>query len=746
MRVAAQLQVTSVRSRSPRGGVIFAGETDSGEKYVVVCNYALVPDASVIDKGQRWEVEGPVSIRSVEAANGFRFKETQIEAAQATLLRPAGRNIISWIAASPDCPGIGQVKAAKLYHRFGPSLVDLIETGDMTALTEVLSDEAATLLCKAFEKFKLASTLLWLDQMGLPVRIGASVVSYYQEQAQAKVEANPYALISFEANWKVVDQIARTRFGIRLDDPRRLESAIEEALYRGLKLGHTCLPATELHSRLRDLLKSTVLSKAAMAAGNGNSQYQIIDGRYQPTGPYLIERYLATRLHTMVCGEEVSGQASLFAQIASHSGGLDVVLDDYESSHGIKLAAEQRQTVLNSASAHLSLILGGAGTGKTTVLKALYTAMEEVQPGVQIYQLALGGRAAQRMTAATGRNSMTIVGFLTKVDAGEIEFGAVVVVDESSMVDVILMYRLLRHMPPGVRLILVGDPSQISPIGPGLVLHALVGLKFIPQVELKVVQRQSAASGIPQVAAAVRNHQVPSWAAYTGRPDVGVSFVPCPMAQIEAMTQQIYGEIGGTGADFNVQILSITNRGVGGVIPLNAALHAHYQAKAEQVFCFDPVFGIVGASTLDREQLKVGDLVMYTENDYELGLRNGSLGTIIAALSVSEADDHCCTCDFEGVEYSLTSAQLQSVTHAYSITVHKGQGSQFNRVIVPIRKSKLLDQALIYTAITRGVEQVVLVGDEQAAIAAILAPASATLRHIAFPTLLAQARDGLLAD
>src|ERR1035437_9196074 len=127
---------------------------------------------------------------------------------------------------------------------------------------------------------------------------------------------------------------------------------------------------------------------------------------------------------------------------------------------------------------------------------------------------------------------------------------------------------------------------------------------------------------------------------------------------------------------------------------------------------------------------------MYTENDYELGLRNGSLGTIIEALVVGASDEPCCVCDFEGIEYELNTRQINALAHAYAISVHKSQGSQFKRVIVPIRDSHFLDQTLVYTAVTRGVDQVVLVGDEKAALRAIQAPASATQRHVLLPWML----------
>jgi exodeoxyribonuclease V alpha subunit len=735
--LSVQLRITSVRSRGRFGGVIFSGKTDEGHQYVAVCDHKLVPDSSLVDKGQNWAVRGIPTLRESVGSNGFKIKETQIDAAEAELVRPSGRNIIAWIAECPDIAGIGQVKATKLYDRFGPALVDHIEQKNIAALAEVISEDASELLCHAFTKHQVANTLLWLDRVGIQRRIGKKVTDFYKDKAQNNIETNPYVLISFEANWKAVDELARQRFGIALDDPLRLKAAIEESLYRGLKDGHTCLPMSQLRTRLSNLLgNSLALADHALAIGATSSQYREIDGVYQPTGTYLIESYLAKRLHEMVAGEDAKGQAGLFSQLSGNLRTVDLILDTYERAHGITLSDEQRHAVLRSAGTHLSLILGGAGTGKTTVLKALYEVLEEMQPGLVIYQLALAGRAAQRMAEATGRESMTIAGFLTKTDPATISIGSVIVVDEMSMVDVILMYRLLRHIPSGVRLILVGDPSQLPPIGPGLVLHALAVLSSIPQTELKVVKRQSSASGIPQVAAAIRNHQSPSWADYTGQIGSGVSFVNCTPALLEVTVHQIYEELGGKGEDYSVQILSITNADLGGIKNLNAALHSRYRQGAELVYCHDSEFGKVGATTLDRESLKVGDLVIYTENDYLLGLRNGSLGKIIAALPVGAPDEPCCICEFEGAEYQLNTQQTNALRHSYSITVHKSQGSQFKRVIVPIRESRLLDQTLIYTAVTRGVDQVVLVGNEQAAMKAIKAPASAARRHIALPTLL----------
>ncbi|XGA78622.1 AAA family ATPase [Halomonas sp. CH40] len=722
--LSVELTITAVLNRGVRGGVIMAGVDTEGRRYVARCSWTLIPDSSFPGKGQRWALCG--------ALRKFQ-QEQQIEATHAELLRPSGKNIIAWIAGCSDIQGVGQVKAQRLYDRFGPELVTLIEQKDIDALSDVVSSEAADLLCHAFEKYQVAQTLVWLDQVGMQRRIGQKVVDCYADKAREKIEGNPYALISFEARWKTVDALAQERFGVTEDDPRRLEAAVEEALYRGLKNGHTCLPEKDAKSRLKTLLGDNKLAQQALAIGE-SSQYRKVGHFYQPTGTYLIELEIAQRLSRMVAGE-VAKQESFFGAGEADPDMVETAINNFERTQGLALSTEQRQAVLCSVCASLSLILGGAGTGKTTVLKTLYEALEVVQPSVAIYQVALAGRAAQRMQEATGRESCTIAAFFARVTEELLGSGAVVVVDEASMVDAILFYRLLRRIPPGTRLILVGDPSQLPPIGPGLVLHALAGHPAIAQTELKVVKRQSDASGILPVAMAVREHTLPEYAAYQGRGS-GVSFIECSEYSLDETIVRLYEELGGNGADNSVQMLSTTRSGQGGVHRLNQLLHERYRRNGTPICYVDLQYGVVPAKSLDYVPFKVGDLVMFTKNDYSLGLRNGSLGRIIEALPVEEAESDCCKVDFEGIEYTLKTTQLESLSHAYAITVHKSQGSQFSRVIVPIRQSRLLDQALIYTAITRAVDQVVLIGSREVAAASILALASAARRHVSLPELL----------
>jgi exodeoxyribonuclease V alpha subunit len=723
VEVSLQLRVTSVRASGQYGGAIFAGMTEKNEYFVAVCSNKVVRDPSLVWMGQTWLIRGTLR----------RWNdEDQIAATAAEMLVPSGENIIGWMVR--ECPGIGPASASKLYTRFGPALVEYIKNQDLAVLAEVIGAEAADLMCHIFEKHNVAGTLLWLDRLAIPQRIGRKIADFYKYKAKERIENNPYLLISFDGAWEKVDQLAQCRFGIQPDDARRLEAAIEHVLYEAMSDGHTCLPVNKVQARLHSLLGHRELAKRAIEFAGDSTQYSRVDDVLQPTGAFIIEKYVADRLHSLA-NAEVTGQQSLLQ--SSGDGVAADIIADYESKQGFPLTDEQRDAVMLSAKSSLSLILGGAGTGKTTVLKVLYDVLEKTEQAA-IYQVALAGRAAQRMTEATGRPSMTIAGFLKNFPEDSLGHGTVVVVDEMSMVDVILMYRLLRFIPPGTKLVLVGDPAQLPPIGPGLVLHALAGHPAIPQTELKVTKRQSAESGIPSVAAAIRSHAVPQFAPYAGKGS-GVSFVACETTEstMNETMRRIYRELGGDATDYRVGVLSTTRTGAGGSQWLNNAFHDEYHADSPVFYMYDKQFGAVAAQSLERCALRVGDLVLFTENDYDLGLRNGSLGIVVKGSdTVTKSEDISCVCDFDGKRYELNSRQVESLRHAYAITVHKSQGSQFARVIVPLRKSRLLDQALIYTAVTRGVEQVVLVGDRDAALAAIQAPASATRRFVSLPSLL----------
>ena len=330
-----------------------------------------------------------------------------------------------------------------------------------------------------------------------------------------------------------------------------------------------------------------------------------------------------------------------------------------------------------------------------------------------VLQMALSGRAAQRLREVTGRPASTISAFLLAAEQGSVhpESEPLVIIDESSMLDTPLMYSIVRALPARARLLLVGDPYQLPPIGFGLVFQVLAASPHIPKVDLVEVHRQAQSSGIPQIAREIRHGIVPSLPAFAGL-SAGVSFIEADDGDV---MDHILAVLAGWHGYEDKQVLGVTKRGASGTRNINATLHAMASAAKPK---------------LEGWAFTEGDPIIYLMNDYQKELWNGSLGRIESILSSNGRRSLLCCLD--GARREIPEADFHRIDLAYAITVHKAQGSQFKRVIVPIVKTRLLDRTLIYTALTRGVEQVVFVGDRGAFNAAVSAPPHAHERQVGF--------------
>jgi exodeoxyribonuclease V alpha subunit len=256
------------------------------------------------------------------------------------------------------------------------------------------------------------------------------------------------------------------------------------------------------------------------------------------------------------------------------------------------------------------------------------------------------------------------------------------------MLDLPTLYQILRAMPTSCRLLLVGDSAQLPPIGFGLTLHVLERIPAIPKVELRTIRRQSATSEIPVVAAAIRDGTISGLVPF-GRETGGVSILDCEPDEVARHLVDVVAELGGIGS---VRILSALKAGASGTAAMNAYFHRSVSHER----------------TAGRSRFVAGEPVVFLRNDYRRNLRNGSLGEL-----VSIEKDGAVTAFFDGSEQRLTGRDLDDLDHAYAITVHKAQGSAFRIVVIPIVASRLLDRSLIYTALTRGIERVVLVGSRE---------------------------------
>jgi exodeoxyribonuclease V alpha subunit len=311
----------------------------------------------------------------------------------------------------------------------------------------------------------------------------------------------------------------------------------------------------------------------------------------------------------------------------------------------------------------------------------------------------------------------------------------VVVIDEASMLDLPSAYRLLRHLPPSWRFVLVGDPNQLPPVGPGLLLHELAHAtnQALPRVQLHKVQRYGGA-----IAAAANDILMGQWPQLPSDTRCDIAAIECPLPQINAMVLELLKQ-----DPLNTQILSATRSTVhGGVKAINTlcltALHGHNQ----ELTCWNAEF-----ESVQGLGLRVGSPVICLVNDWEKNLQNGSLGVVVSA-SEPGAGDVPVTCYGhirwdDGITREITPDLLPNLELAYAITVHKSQGSQFKRVIIPFRRTRLLDRNLLYTAITRAQTQVILVGDMAAAQAAVQAPPHASLRQVALGSMLTETLKGM---
>ena len=319
-----------------------------------------------------------------------------------------------------------------------------------------------------------------------------------------RLRANPYIMLAL-AEWPAVDAAA-LRLGFDAAAPERLVAAVEAVLYDRYREGHTVMPTAALCAAAQRFLRAGS-ARALQAVGLALRDGAIFEtaAGCQPAGAHVMERYVGRRVDAML---DKAGAGDLFAQHVPDAEFADW-LQRFRNRTGVDLDPEQREAIRLGVNTPFGMITGGAGVGKTTVLRALCDACEAF--GRPVHLMALAGRAAVRVREATGRPASTIAAFLGQLEAEQIELGpeSLLVLDEASMVDLPTFYACCATSPKGARMLLVGDPGQLPPIGFGLVMHALAEDPRVPKVELTRVYRQTESTGIPAVARSVRAGVLP---------------------------------------------------------------------------------------------------------------------------------------------------------------------------------------------------------------------------------------------
>jgi exodeoxyribonuclease V alpha subunit len=693
------------------GGAVFFGGGLTGKTHHFVADYGAI--SGVPEEGEIWTVDGKWE---KHPQHGLQVR---IEKAQRT--RPSGEFIVRYLAYNKAFKGIGigVKKAERLWKAFGEELYTILTDGNLDKLSRVVTPMTAEKLVESWRRdVEDGEVLYLLVNYGLNIRLANKVKRVWGKESLQKIQENPYRMLAF-AGWDKVDRMARS-FGILEDDPRRQSAAVEACLYRRLEAKHTVTPheiaVKEVSLILRAHDRAEAQAAIELAASRNAIAHHSVG--YQPVGAAFMESVIADRFQAMI-GGSTNSQLSLF------SVGLKEIIantiEGFARNHGITLNNEQKAGVKMAVSLPLSVLTGGAGVGKTTVLKVIHEICE--QTGAVVRQMALSGRAAQRMREATGRDATTIAKFLREADDGKIDSQSepLLIIDECSMLDLSLMYSVVRALPERARLLLVGDPYQLPPIGFGLVFQILTSSPNVPRVELTQVHRQAESTGIPQIAFEIRHGIMPQLLVYD-RETPGMYFIESGGTEI---VQLIKSVVGRRSKNNDTQILGITKRGNSGVLNINANFHAEHLAS----------YKLAAKIRSVTREFAEGEPVIHLTNDYEKELWNGSLGVVEqAGIKASDDGDEArfLRCTFEGVEHEILECDFNNIDLAYAITVHKAQGSQFKKIVIPVTRSRLLDRTLIYTALTRGVEQVVFIGDRRAFNEAVVSPPSPSLRKVGF--------------
>ncbi len=629
---------------------------------------------------------------------------------------PASEGAMFKYLSSGAIKGIGPKLAKRIIERFGADAFDVIEHNpEWLADIDGITVKKAKKMSEHFkESFGVRSIMMFCREFFGP----ATAVKVYNKWGGAAldvIKSNPYALcesidgIGFETADKIADKL-----GIDRSSPDIVRSGVSYFLsYNANQNGHTFLPRdrlTEAAARLLVTEPENVSSAINSMLRDGKLFAVKYSGRevIYLKEYYEAERYIASKLCFLdgLCERISISDADRF-------------IVQLEGELGITYAALQRKAIIDCINSGVMVLTGGPGTGKTTVIRAVITVLERM--GLKIALTAPTGRAAKRMSEATSRDAKTVHRLLEmdysggkpvfRRDENDTLDEDAIIVDEASMVDTLLLSSLLKAIKPGARILLIGDSDQLPSVGAGYVLSDIIDSERFNSVCLKEIFRQAESSLIVRNAHAVNNGEYPDLSVKDGdffflkREERLIA--PTVTDLIANRLPKKYG------ADIvdGIQVITPSHKGTAGTDSLNAllqdALNPSELGKPERKVR-DVVF-------------RVGDKIMQTKNNYDVlwkkgqregnGIFNGDIGKILDIDLHGES----LTLDFDGriTEYDFT--QLDEIEHAYAITVHKSQGSEYSTVIIPLfgYSPKLLTRNLLYTAITRAKDMVIAVGSEE---------------------------------
>ena len=615
--------------------------------------------------------------------------------------------------------GIGPKMAARIVEHFGNETLQIMEREPirLAEVTGISRDRAKAIGEEFRTQVGMRQLMEFFALHHLPAELAVRTYKLYGESTVELLYDDPYLLMDdgLEAPFEAVDRFA-IELGVAGDDPRRVEAGILFELTYNLSAGHSFLPEDKLAAAT-----SQLLSVDAQTVNDGLERLLGVDRLVRQrlagiTVIYLPQLYEAETY----CAERLLEFASMRIP---ETAGLEKKLRQVAEESGISYSAEQEQAIRDAAVSGVLLVTGGPGTGKTTILKGILSLFHQMK--LSCLLAAPTGRAAKRLTEVTGEDASTIHRLLEAgIDqaTGKMVFvrdednplkADAVIVDEMSMVDILLLHSLLKAIPHGKRLILVGDPDQLPPVGPGFPFGDMLRSGCLSAVRLTSVFRQAQQSLIVMNAHRVNQGQMPELKT------VNSDFFFMRRQSEDAVAQTVRDlcvtrlpkNMGIPSAE--IQVLSPTRKGAVGTMNLNAMLQAALNPPAP-----DKKEKQYGDFTF-RE----GDRVMQIRNNYDIlwkktdgsavgtGIFNGDVGTIRSIDPGTET----LTVVFDDREAEYDFTQLGELESAYAMTVHKSQGSEYRAVILTAWNGSpyLLSRSILYTAITRARELLIIVGREE---------------------------------
>jgi exodeoxyribonuclease V alpha subunit len=621
-------------------------------------------------------------------------------------------------------PGIGPGLAKRLVQRFGMDTLAIIETAParLTEVEGIGTARAARIAAAWSEHRHVQDVMVFLRGHGVSAAFAARIVKRYGKDAIAKVRENPYRLAVdvWGIGFRTADAIAQ-RLGIARDAPARLEAGLVHVLDEQLEDGHLHVPEDTLYAAAAELLgvDRERLRTPLAALDHGRLVVR------EPLGNRGVCVSLAA-----AHAAEVEAAAAFAELVATPARAItldvDAAVRDVEVKAGLELAAEQRRAVAAAVVDKCVVITGGPGVGKTTIVRAITLLAALARRRVAL--AAPTGRAAKRLGESTGAEAVTLHRLLEyQPQTGQFARGRdhpidadVVIVDETSMVDVPLLRALLLAIRPSAQLVLVGDVDQLPSVGPGAVLGDIIASGAATVVRLTEIFRQAAQSRIVVSAHRINRGEVPDLEPptagatsdfyFVGRDDPEVARTTV----VELVADRIPGRFGFDPVT-EIQVLTPMHRGELGTAALNAALQARLNPSA-------------GAELARGDRaFRAGDKVMQLRNDYDRNVFNGDIGVIAHV----DADAAVLRVDFaDGRVADYERAELDQLVHAYAVSVHKSQGSEYPAVVLPLATQHymMLQRSLLYTAVTRGKRLVVIVGSRRA-VGMAVRNATARQRH-----------------